>query len=147
MKTEIKTAGILTLTLIIGMVLGALIHGTVMQNRIKQGILRMRSHNGLFHRIDMILDLDESQRERVHEILLKHRTRMDKLHTQVRTMMDSLQDELEPILTEEQKARIKESPFFRKDPHFPPLLFKPGRGRMDRHPRMFHDSTGLEPVE
>lgn len=141
MKIEFKTAIILIATLIVGMIIGALIYGTVMRSHVKQTALRLRTPGGFIRRMEMIMDLDESQRDRVHKILLKHHEKMARLGVEVRAMMDSLQKELKPILTEEQMNRLKEDPFLRKDrpPGGPPYWQM--RSWMRRRPPMIPDST------
>lgn len=123
MKIQIKTALILVVTLLIGMMLGALIHGTVMRNRIKKTALGLRTPHSFTRRMEAMLDLDESQREAVEDILMRHHQRMTKYRLEVRVLMDSLQKELEPILTDEQKARLNRPPFFRGEPGRKPPPF------------------------
>ena len=144
MKIEFKTAIILILTLIVGMILGALIYGTVMRSHVKQTALRLRTPGGFIRRMEMVMDLDESQRDRVHEILLNHHEKMVQLGFEVRVMMDSLQKELEPILTKEQMNRLKKGPFLRKErpPGGPPYWQM--RSWMRRRPPMIPDSTNSD---
>ncbi len=117
MKTRYKSLILLLCTLIVGMVLGALIHGTVMGNRIKRSALRLGQFEGMTRRFERYIDLEPEQREAMEEIFKKHKANLDSHRIQFFTLMDSLNKELEPILTDEQKEKLAESPFFRRDRH------------------------------
>ena len=136
MKTQVKTGLILAVTLLIGMVLGALIFGAVMQHRIKQAALGMRTPRGLLKMMEATLDLDESQKVVVDSLLMRHHERMFRMRSELRSMMDSLNKELEPHLTQEQIEKLERGPFFRKGdrPFGPPPFMRDrpwrrGRGR------------------
>ena len=131
MKNQYKSVLILVITLFIGMILGALIHGAFMQNRIKDMAFRMRAPFGLLRILEDVVDLDESQQEAVHEVLKRHQERMSRSRREVRTMMDSLRKELEPILTQEQLERLDRRPWFPRGKEFPPPFprMRPGMRR------------------
>jgi hypothetical protein len=114
MKIQIKTGIILAVTLVIGMVLGALIYGAVMQHRIKQRALGMRKPGGLLRMMEMDLGLDETQTAVVDSVLNRHHERMYRMRGKLRIMMDSLNKELYPHLTQEQIERLERGPFSRK---------------------------------
>lgn len=132
MNTRVKTILVIVITLAIGMVLGALIHGAVMRNRVKDMAFRMRSNEGFMRRMEMIIQPDESQREALRKILRKHFQNMSQYQENFRAMMDSLRTELEPILTEEQKKRLERGPFGPKGRRFEPPFGRERPGRGDR---------------
>ncbi|MFH1943549.1 MAG: hypothetical protein ABIL68_15710 [bacterium] len=108
MKIQYKTALILILTLLVGMVLGALIHGAVMRDRFEQRIFRMRTDEGFSQRMEGIIEPDDSQKKAMREIVRKHFRRMSEHQKEFRSMMDSLKVELDSILTDEQKKRLEQ---------------------------------------
>lgn len=110
MNIKVKTVSILVFTLVIGMVLGALIHGAVMRNRFKQTAFRMRTQWGFVERMERVIQPDDSQREEMRKILRKHFQKMNQFQAEMSVIMDSLRIELEPILTKEQKERLERGP-------------------------------------
>jgi hypothetical protein len=118
MNTQIKTGLIITVILFIGMVLGALISGIVGRYYYRKAAFRIRTHEGFVSRMEMIIQPDESQRKVVRDILMKHYKLLMKPIDELPALMDSLMKDLEPILTEEQKERLKHMPFFERRKHF-----------------------------
>jgi hypothetical protein len=110
MNSKIKITSILILTLIIGMVLGAAIHGSYMKNRFKRSVSRMRTPDGFVKRYEKIIEPNDSQKEVVEKILLKTYDKLQQLFrpptTQFENIMDSLRWELKPILTVEQNEKL-----------------------------------------
>ncbi len=143
MKNQYKSVLVLVVTLFIGMILGALIHGTIMQKRIKDTAFRMRAPFGLLHILEDVVDLDDSQQEAVREILKKHQERMSRSRREVRAMMDSLRKELEPILTQEQLERLNNRPWFPRGKELPPPPFPRMRPGMRRRPPPHPDSLNV----
>lgn len=141
MNTQVKTILVIAITLVIGIVLGALIHGAVMENRIRDMAFRMRSDEGFMQRMEMIIQPDESQREAMRKILRKHFQRMSDYQEKFIVMMDSLRTELDSILTEEQRKRLERGPFRTGPRRFGPPFGKerPWKGK-DR-PFMKPDSA------
>lgn len=148
MKTRYKSLILLLSTLIVGMVLGALIHGAVMGHRIKRSALRLGRGEGMWRRFEQYIELQPEQKEAMKKVFEKHRAKMDSQRDQFMALIDSLEKELEPILTEEQKKKLADSPLFRKDrfrgpPFGPPKgkdrQWRRGEGRSHRR-----DSTRAE---
>jgi len=123
MKIETKTYVIIVLTLVIGMIIGALITGAVVHHRVRR-FMNLGHPEHLAVRIEELIGPDESQREMVHKILMKHSERFLSVHSQFESEMlalrDSLKKDLDPILTEEQKKRLKRQPK-------PPRPFREGK--------------------
>lgn len=113
MKMETKTVLIVLGILIIGMIIGALITGAFARHRVGR-FTSMREPGRLSARVERIIDPDESQREAVREILRKHSERFQEIHSQFEGEMlalrDSLREDLDPILTDEQKERLERTP-------------------------------------
>jgi hypothetical protein len=110
MKTRTKTILIITTTLIIGMIVGSVLTGTILRSyRLRDRIEHMRTPEGFVSRFERIIKPDEQQRDKVHEILLEHFGRMEstssRFFDQMKTLQDTLNMQLEPILTPEQKKR------------------------------------------
>ena len=106
MTTRIKSTLLLSLTLVIGMVLGAVINAYVAKRRFEH-VGYLRSERGFTKHIeDAIEPRDEAQRNAVHAILERSATRMCE-HMQVsaaegKQIMDSTRAELARVLTPEQ---------------------------------------------
>ena len=140
MNTRIKTTLVIVITLVIGMIIGALIHGAVMRNRYRQIAFRMRTNEGFMRRMERVIQPDESQRKALRAVLEKHFQRMSEFGAGFQSMMDSLKNELDLILTEEQRERLERGPLGRGGRRFDrPFGGKP-RGRRN-HPFMRPDST------
>ncbi len=124
MKMKTKTYVIIGLTLVIGMIIGALITGAVVRHRVRR-FSSMGHPDHLATRIESIIEPTESQRDTVHQILMKHSQQFlvihDRFESQMLALKDSLEKDLDPILTEEQKERLARAP-------------KPPRHFRDRRP-------------
>ncbi|KPL18934.1 MAG: hypothetical protein AMJ92_05505 [candidate division Zixibacteria bacterium SM23_81] len=113
MKIETKTYIIIVVTLVIGMVIGSLITGAVLRHRVRR-FVNLRHPEHLTTRIEELIGPDESQREAVHEILMKHSEQFLEIHSHFESEMlalrDSLRKDLDPILTDGQKKRLERQP-------------------------------------
>jgi hypothetical protein len=110
MKTRTKTILIITVTLIIGMIVGSVLTGTILRSyRFRDRIAHMRTQEGFVARFERIIKPNQVQKDKVHEILLEHFGRMEstssKFFTQMKILQDTLNMHIEPILTPEQKKR------------------------------------------
>ena len=136
MNLKIKTGLVIILTLLIGIILGVVLERTMTRNRFNKRIAKMRNPAGFVGMIEHIIQPDESQREPVRKILDKYSKQFletgSQFHDKMISMTDSLQIELEPILTKRQqmqlKFRLKRLREFGKDGPGPPPFGKPGRG-------------------
>jgi hypothetical protein len=133
MKIHTKTALILFVTLILGILLGTLVSGPLLIRRNLPRHTRMGLMEHFVEHFEDVTKPDEAQRDTVLAILESYADRFADLniqhHSEVEVLMDSLQMELSPVLTEEQLERMRDHltprPFGRKDP--------PQRQRRHRH--------------
>ncbi len=113
MKMGTKTILVILITLIIGMIIGVLISGAFARHRSGR-FMSMREPGRLGAHVERIIDPDESQREAVRAILQRHSEQFLKIHSrfegEMLALRDSLKKDLDPILTEEQKARLERGP-------------------------------------
>jgi hypothetical protein len=132
MKIETKTYVIVVLTMVIGIIIGALISGAVVRHRIRRFISLGRPEH-LTERIERLIEPTAAQRDTVHQILMEHARQFHEIHgrfeNQLLALKDSLKKDLDPILTEEQKERLERAP--RPPEHLRDR--RPG-GRKDRRP-------------
>lgn len=130
MKIHTKTALILFVTLILGILLGALIAGPYLLRRDLPEHSREGLHKHFIEHFVDVTDPSEVQRDTVRAILENFADRFAELniqhHSEMEVLMDSLQMELSPVLTEEQIERLSDHlaprPFGRRGP-------PPRRGR------------------
>jgi septal ring factor EnvC (AmiA/AmiB activator) len=136
MKTRYKTIGLLSGTLIIGVVVGMLLHATFLQGQFRKHIHRLRTEDGFIQRFEDLIQPTEEQRVQLEKVLKKHFEEMDKQHEAFRVLMDSLKTDIDSILTDEQRQRLQKSMFLAKpkSPHGPSF----------RRPR-FMESPGSPP--
>ena len=113
MNIQAKSSLVLILTLIIGVALGVLIDRTVLHQSFETRIERFQSPKGFTHIFERIIEPDSKQMEAIREIVVRHFEKMGEYRhrsrLEMKTLMDSLRLELEPILTMEQKEKLKES--------------------------------------
>lgn len=128
MNTKWTAALVLVLTLILGIVLGALGGRVYMQSRFPRGRPPMRQvDRDLFvTRMVQMLDVKPDQEDTVRAILAAHSARFLALHErqteETARLLDTLRANLEPVLTPEQRARFEEHSArirFRGGPHAP----------------------------
>jgi hypothetical protein len=111
MNMKVKTSIILLFTLLIGIMLGVFLDRTIMRIRFQQKFHEVRKARGITRLLENLIRPDESQYEAVKNILEKYSKRLhaqrEKSFQQMDAVMDSLRAELDQILTDEQKARLK----------------------------------------
>jgi uncharacterized membrane-anchored protein YhcB (DUF1043 family) len=138
MKTRYKTIGLLFGTLIIGVVVGILLHATFLRGQFRKHIHRLRTEDGFIQRFEDLIQPTEVQRVQLEKVLKKHFEEMDKQHEAFRDLMDSLKTDIDSILTEEQRQRLQKSMFLGRP--------KPPRGQSFHRPRfMKPPGPPLEP--
>jgi hypothetical protein len=133
MNMKVKTTLVIFFTLLIGIILGVFIDRTIMRFQFRKRIAEVRQARGITSIFERIIKPTESQYDPVKEILAKYSKRLhdlrEKSHQEMAIVMDSLRTELEPILTDQQKARLKNEMERMKDwrdrrprpmPPFPP---------------------------
>ncbi len=135
MNIKVKTTLIIIVTLIIGIVLGAMLNRTFMHLRIKRAFDAVNPN-----RFSMILehaiDPTPEQKKLIREILKKHAAKAEELRKNLDEGMASsfmtLQKELDSVLTPEQKERLENMvrqrrPWMRRNRRspWPPPKFPP----------------------
>lgn len=118
MNIKVKTALILTGTLVIGIVLGAMLNRALMHMKIK-GFLAMRTHKGFVERMEAIIQPSAPQKKEVTAILDKYALQFDAMHEEfkgrIASLLDSFKNDLNPVLTPEQ-MKVMEEKFFKTGP-------------------------------
>lgn len=108
MNLQIKPTFIIIGTLLLGIVLGTLISGTLADQRYRRIRSMVRPHGFAEDLIEAVQPKDEEQRREIMAIVEKTDLRMQDLMRQSRAEMrakiDSMAAELQPLLTDEQKA-------------------------------------------
>lgn len=110
MNTKLKVALIIIVTLVIGVVLGASLNRAFVRHRIQRAFAD-RNPRGMVSFIERNIRPTPDQREKIREILEKHRKKTadmrEKFMMDMQAEFESLEAELDPILTPEQKNRLK----------------------------------------
>jgi uncharacterized membrane-anchored protein YhcB (DUF1043 family) len=110
MNIKVKIALIIIVTLVIGIVLGAMLNRAIMRHRIQRAFAD-RNPVGMVSFMERNIQPAEEQREQIRDILEKHRKKSaemrEKFMMDMKAEFESLEAELDPILTPEQKNRLK----------------------------------------
>jgi uncharacterized membrane-anchored protein YhcB (DUF1043 family) len=110
MNTKAKVALIIIVTLVIGIVLGAMLNRAFLRHRIQRAFAD-RNPAGMVSFIERNIRPTPEQREQIREILEKHRKKSaemrEKYMMDMQAEFESMEAELNPILTPEQKNRLK----------------------------------------
>ncbi|MBU1706986.1 hypothetical protein KKB28_03625 [bacterium] len=111
MNLQVKPALIIIGTLLIGIVLGALMSGTLADRRHRKIGEMMRPNMFSERLIEVIEPLEPDQREAITAIVEETATRVQNLTRETRfemhAVMDSMFSELRPLLTDEQSLRLE----------------------------------------
>jgi len=111
MNMKAKTTIILLFTLLIGILLGVFLDRTIMRFRFQKRFNEVRQPRGITRMLENLIRPDESQYKAVRDILEKYSKRLhehrEKSFREMDAVMDSMRTELDQILTDEQKARLK----------------------------------------
>lgn len=111
MNMKVKTTLIILFTLLIGIILGMFIDRTIMRFRFQKRFAEIRKERGITRLLEDLIRPDESQYEAVKDILEKYSKRLheqrEKSFQEMNVVIDSMRAELDQILTDEQKARLK----------------------------------------
>jgi len=109
MNIKIKSALIVIVTLMIGILIGAMINRAFLQRRIKRAF-EMRKPPMFIQSYLKTIAPDPDQRKLIEEILEKNAGRVDEIRDEFRAeleaSMDTMREELELILTPEQMERL-----------------------------------------
>lgn len=111
MKTNTKTVLLIVATLLIGILIGALGSGFT-AHRFARHVADMRHREVFVERMMEIIDPAPDQEDQIRGILTRHAEQFaeiaDDFHGEASALFDSLRTELDPVLTDEQKARLEE---------------------------------------
>jgi hypothetical protein len=111
MKTNTKTVLIIVATLLIGIIIGALGNG-FMVHRFARRTADARHRDMFVERMVELIDPAPEQEPVVRGILTRHAEEFSKLTDNFReetsALFDSLRSELDPVLTDEQKAQLED---------------------------------------
>ncbi len=114
MNTKVKIALIIIVTLMIGIVLGAMLNRAFIRYRIQKAFAD-RNPEGMVSFMERIIQPTPDQREQIREILENHRKKSsdlrEKFMMEMQAEFESLEAELDLILTPEQKRRLRRRPF------------------------------------
>lgn len=124
MNLKVKITFLIIITLVIGIVIGAMLNRAVSQNRIRR-ILERRNPPIFISFYERIIEPNADQRDSVRKVLDKYAQRLSKIRTnfqdELQSSFESMKAELEPLLTAEQKERLEEG--FPRQPRFFPRPF------------------------
>lgn len=126
MTPRAKSALLLIGTLLIGIVLGVLLHARLSEQRIER-LAFLRSQRGFVRFMERAIEpRDEEQRQAIRAVLERAAQRMAEHQTEsrreARVILDSTRAELRALLTDEQLRQLEEHLEFRRE-------YRPGRGR------------------
>lgn len=110
MNPRLRSALLLLATLFIGMVLGALIRSSVSDHRMRRGT--MRTDDGFIASYERTIQpRDDKQAAEIRVVLSETAPEVITLiqtnQAAVREHIDAMRERLEPLLDEEQKARLE----------------------------------------
>jgi Spy/CpxP family protein refolding chaperone len=118
MNIKIKTTLIILFTFIIGMVAGSMITQAFLKYRMKK-VLSMNMPAGFVSHFERIIEPTDEQRKALREILYKYGEKMSEMRQKIRQeflpINRAMEEELNSILTPEQRQRL-ERRFFRRRP-------------------------------
>lgn len=108
MSTRLKTSLLLSCTLVLGMMIGAFLSNIYINH--KQDVMRksMRRPDWFAEQFEKIVEPTEEQQAAIRDVFQKHRDRVMKYQREFPMHMDTLKQELNAILTEEQLKKLNE---------------------------------------
>lgn len=111
MNVKLKTSLIIAVTLIAGIVIGALVNRALLQNRV-QRVFSMRNPNAFVQSYMETIKPDANQEKQIKEILERNGQRIAEIRLKSRKDLESsmvaMMSELESVLTPEQIKRLEE---------------------------------------
>lgn len=138
MTAQTKSALLLVATLVVGILIGAFATSAVINNRMEE-LRSLRERRGFSDRmIEVIQPRDDAQRTAIEAVLERSHARYNRARSafgeDMRAVRDSMETELLPLLSEDQKARLEE--WANRDRRHRRQRGQAGeeRRRPDRHP-------------
>jgi hypothetical protein len=111
MSVKWKSTFIIVATLVIGILIGVFLAGPALHRRVESRH-RDRGPELFTQMMERVIQPTEEQQGAVHAVLEEYSALLEDLHedfgTEMMATIDSLNADLDPLLTEEQKARLKE---------------------------------------
>jgi hypothetical protein len=111
MNLQVKPTLVIIGTLLIGIVLGALMSGTLAERRHRKIRSMMRPDGFSEQLIEVIQPQDSDQRDAIAAVLQNTGRRIDEMmqesRADIHATVDSMALELKPLLTDEQNARLQ----------------------------------------
>lgn len=112
MTAQTKSALLLVATLVVGILIGAFATSAVINNRMEE-LRSLRERRGFSDRmIEVIQPRDNAQRTAIEAVLERSHERYNRARRSfgedMRTVRDSMEAELLPLLSEDQKTRLEE---------------------------------------
>jgi hypothetical protein len=109
MSTRSQTTIIVVSTLVIGILIGLFLLGPVLHRHLRPP--HPARHRGSFvEGLERLLDPEPEQVEGIRKVLSEHGDGFEDIssryHSEISAMMDSLRKDLDPLLTDEQRARL-----------------------------------------
>jgi len=112
MKAKAKSFIILLVTFALGIILGVMISNTFVRSHFRGKIDRLRTPEGFIGMYERIIVPEEAQRDTLQVILRNHFEKMkiqgEEGFHKFQSLEDSLDQALNPILTQEQNQRLQE---------------------------------------
>lgn len=110
MSMKLKVTFIIVITLVLGIVVGFLLNRTYSQRRVRN-ILSRRSPEFFVTFYERILEPDTKQSKLIREILDTHAKQVsdirENFQEELQSLFESMKAQIDPILTPEQKERLK----------------------------------------
>lgn len=123
MNVKLKTTLIILVTFTIGIATGVMGHRLYMQQQFKK-LLSTRMPAGFVSHFRKTIEPTDEQWRKIEPILDKYGKKLSDMHHKFREnifpVFESFKKELDPLLTEEQKERLKKKMFRRPGPPGPP---------------------------
>jgi hypothetical protein len=111
MSPKTKSYLALSGTLLLGMILGGLITGTIVKKRVNAVTLVMMNEQRFANRLEELIEPTPQQADSVRSLLKKHGSLFTARSREFRALQwrtfDSLKNELQPLLTTEQRERFQ----------------------------------------
>jgi hypothetical protein len=131
MNMKLRVTFIIIITLVLGIVVGFMLNRIYSQRRVRN-ILSRRSPDFFVAFYERILEPDTEQSKKIREILDTYSKQVtnirENFQAELQSLFESMKAQIEPILTPEQKERLKE-----RFPQPPPYRDLPGIKRgLDR---------------
>ncbi|MBN1271973.1 MAG: hypothetical protein JXB26_06840 [Candidatus Aminicenantes bacterium] len=133
MNIKVKFILLILLIFILGIFTGGMLNRALLQHRIRKAF-SLRYPAPFITNFERIINPTPEQRQKIRKILEKHTRNIYNLRIEFQNStkqeLDNLRKELEPLLTEEQKARLEESHLnrLRRPGPMPPFRTPPWRG-------------------